>query len=82
MKRSITIAGHRTSLSLEPVFWQTLQTLAHKRNQSISSLVKSIDEERAGAIDPRAPERAYSLSAHIRVYLMNAALSGELSDES
>ncbi len=81
MKRSITIAGHRTSLSLEPVFWQALQRLAAQRGVSVAALVKSIDEDRAQALDPVNPARTYSLSAHIRVYLMKAALTDELSEQ-
>ncbi|MEN8723238.1 MAG: ribbon-helix-helix domain-containing protein [Alphaproteobacteria bacterium] len=82
MKRSITISGHRTSLSLEPVFWQALQKLAAQRALSVSALVKSIDEDRAEALDPINPGKTYSLSAHIRVYLMKAALAGQLDSLS
>ncbi len=46
LKRSLTIQGHRTSLSLEPEFWDALQRLAEIDKTSISSLVQKIDQER------------------------------------
>ena len=60
LKRSITIAGHRTSLSLEPEFWAALLAEAAKRNQSIASLVGEIDRSRG----------TRNLSSAIRVWLL------------
>lgn len=46
-KRSLSIAGHRTSIALEPQFWDALEAMAAERNTSMASLIKSIDETRA-----------------------------------
>jgi len=60
LKRSLTIAGHRTSLSLEPEFWQALQDVARSEGKTIAGLV--------GEIDARRGER--NLSSAIRVWLL------------
>ena len=49
-KRSITINGHRTSISLEEPFWIVLNDIAKMRQQSLASLVQMIDTERAGGL--------------------------------
>jgi len=59
-KRSLTIAGHRTSLSLEPEFWTALSHAAAARKMSVASLVAEIDGSRG--------ER--NLSSAIRVWLL------------
>lgn len=59
LKRSLTIAGHRTSLSLEPEFWDALQQAAAARKQTIAALVGEIDAGRG--------ER--NLSSAVRVWL-------------
>lgn len=59
VKRSLTIAGHRTSISLEEAFWLELKALAAARGISIATLVATLDEERSHA----------NLSSAIRVYL-------------
>ena len=46
IKRSVTIAGHATSISLEPVFWDGLQALAREQNASLASIVSAIDRVR------------------------------------
>ena len=46
VKRSIVIAGHKTSVSLEDAFWQGLKDIAVARNITLSDLVASIDSER------------------------------------
>jgi predicted DNA-binding ribbon-helix-helix protein len=46
VKRSIVLAGHKTSVSLEEPFWQGLKDIASKRRQSLSELVGRIDAER------------------------------------
>ena len=63
LKRSLTIAGHRTSLSLEPEFWQALAETAKMENRSLASLVSEIDVKRG--------ER--NLSSAIRVWLFAKA---------
>lgn len=60
LKRSLTIAGHRTSLSLEPEFWAALKTFASAERKSLAALVSQIDEQRG--------ER--NLSSAIRVWIL------------
>ena len=45
-KRSITIHGHRTSVSLEEPFWTILQATASRRGLSLASLVQIVDKDR------------------------------------
>ena len=49
-KRSLTIHGHRTSISLEEPFWIALNDIAEARQQSVASLVQMIDKERVGGL--------------------------------
>ena len=58
-KRSLTINGHRTSISLEESFWMALNDIAKARQQSLASLVQMIDKERDGG-----------LSSAIRVFIL------------
>ena len=60
LKRSLTIAGHQTSLSLEPEFWAALKQYAERDNKSIATLVGKIDESRG----------ARNLSSAIRVWIL------------
>jgi predicted DNA-binding ribbon-helix-helix protein len=64
VKRSLTIAGHRTSISLEDAFWRQLQVLALRRELSPSALISEIDSSRGAA----------NLSSAIRVYVLQAVL--------
>lgn len=48
-KRSLSIAGHRTSIALEPEFWAALSEMAAERGQTMAALIKSIDETRQTA---------------------------------
>ncbi|MBY0303330.1 MULTISPECIES: ribbon-helix-helix domain-containing protein [Sphingomonas] len=52
VKRSITIAGHATSISLEPAFWRALEAAAAARGLPLSALVAAIDALRIRADDP------------------------------
>jgi predicted DNA-binding ribbon-helix-helix protein len=61
MKRSLTIAGHRTSLSLEQEFWDALQVAAKTRNVTVAARVGEIDAGRG----------EHNLSSAIRVWLFN-----------
>ncbi len=45
-KRSFSIAGHRTSIALEPEFWRGLEDMASTRQLSLAGLVRDIDENR------------------------------------
>ena len=52
IKRSISLSGHRTSLSLESEFWDVLETIAAERDQSLASLIGEIDVSRG--VEPLA----------------------------
>lgn len=45
-KRSFSIAGHRTSIALEPEFWAGLEEMANRRGLSLAGLVRHVDENR------------------------------------
>jgi predicted DNA-binding ribbon-helix-helix protein len=62
-KRSITIHGHQTSISLEDEFWQELAALAQARKLSLNGLVTEIDKQRSGG----------NLSSSLRVYVLKQA---------
>jgi predicted DNA-binding ribbon-helix-helix protein len=51
-KRSVLIAGHQTSISLEPVFWRALEAAARERGCPLNALVAQIDVERLDAAEP------------------------------
>ncbi len=51
-KRSVLIAGHQTSISLEPVFWRALEAAARERGCPLNALVAEIDVERLDAAQP------------------------------
>ena len=72
-KRSLTLRGHRTSVSLEPCFWEALRRLAAQKGRSVNDLAAEIDAARA-AQDP-----GVSLASALRTHLMKAALAGGLS---
>lgn len=65
VKRSIAIAGHKTSISLEPVFWDALREAAAREEVPISALVARIDAERIQADTPPG------LASAIRVWLVS-----------
>jgi len=66
-KRSLTVAGHATSLSLEDEFWRDLRLLARERGLSLNALVASVDAERKG-----------NLSSALRLFVLECYRSGEL----
>ena len=51
-KRSVLIAGHQTSISLEPMFWNALEAAAKERDCPINALVAEIDAARLNAVKP------------------------------
>lgn len=75
-KRSVTIAGHRTSVSLEQAFWDALRRIAEARHASIAGLIAEIDA--ANGRLP-SPERAANLSSALRVYVLEQARAGLLA---
>lgn len=60
-KYSVMISGHRTSISLEPEFWEEIKRLAKEENISVAALVAEIDDARNGG-----------LSSALRLYVLNA----------
>ena len=58
-KRSVLIAGHATSISLEPMFWEALEAAARDRASPVNALVAEIDAERLNA--PRPPNLTSAL---------------------
>ena len=52
VKRSVEIAGHKTSISLEPLFWDLLREAAAREGLPLNALVARIDEERIRAQTP------------------------------
>jgi predicted DNA-binding ribbon-helix-helix protein len=63
VKRSIMIAGHATSISLEPVFWEALRAAAESEKLPLNALVARIDAARIEAPEP------VNLASAIRVWL-------------
>ena len=61
VKRSIVIAGHKTSVSLEDAFWQGLKEIATGREMTLSDLVATIDTDRHGG----------NLSSAIRLFVLD-----------
>jgi predicted DNA-binding ribbon-helix-helix protein len=60
LKRSIAIAGHKTSVSLEEEFWKSMKEIAGGRNMTVAELVGAIDAERNQA----------NLSSAIRLFVL------------
>ena len=63
-KRSVTIAGHETSISLEPLFWQALERAANDEGLPVNALIARIDLERLDT-----PGGAPNLTSAIRQWL-------------
>jgi predicted DNA-binding ribbon-helix-helix protein len=68
-KHSVRIAGHATSVSLEPAFWQALCEIAAGRAVSVNELLAAIDAGRSG-----------NLSSAIRLFVLESCRGGELGD--
>lgn len=62
-KRSVTIAGHATSITLEEEFWAALKTAARRRGLSVNALIAEIDATSPGK----------NLSSALRVFLLREA---------
>lgn len=71
VKRSVSIAGHRTSISLEEPFWRILRDVAERENLSVQALIGRIDAERG----------EQNLSSAIRVFVL-MDLQSRLSPEN
>jgi predicted DNA-binding ribbon-helix-helix protein len=59
IKRSVTVAGHRTSITLEAAFWDSLREIADSQNKSVNTLIAEIDRQQ--------PE---NLSSALRVFIL------------
>ena len=70
-KRSVTVAGHRTSISLESEFWAALGDIARAEGRSINDLVTEIDQR-------RAPDR--TLSSALRIHVLESFRTARESD--
>lgn len=66
VKRSIVIAGHKTSVSLEDAFWAGLKEIAGKRDLTLSDMVATIDQDR----------RHGNLSSAIRLFVLEYYRAG------
>jgi predicted DNA-binding ribbon-helix-helix protein len=64
-KRSVSIDGHRTSVSLEDAFWTELAALAHGRGLSLNALIAEIDHGRVADDTP-------NLSSALRLHVLEA----------
>ncbi len=72
VKRSLVIAGHRTSVSLEDAFWCRLRRIAAERGLSLNALAAMVDASRGDA----------NLSSAIRVFVLEAQSAACLQPES
>jgi predicted DNA-binding ribbon-helix-helix protein len=70
-KRSVMIAGHATSLSLEEAFWEDLHELARRRGTSITALIAGVDAQRQG-----------NLSSALRIFVLDCYRRGELGPDA
>ena len=63
-KRSVSLYGHRTSVALEPEFWEVVDQIAHERSLSLAGLLKQIDDDRLEKVSE------LGLAAYIRVWVL------------
>jgi predicted DNA-binding ribbon-helix-helix protein len=66
-KRSVLIAGHPTSITLEAAFWEDLRAVARARRLSLNALIGTVDAERRG-----------NLSSALRLFVLECYRRGEL----
>ena len=66
-KRSLTLRGHRSSVSLEPEFWEAFRAIAARRGRALNALAAEIDAE-------RPPE--VGLACAMRTFVLREALKG------
>lgn len=72
VKRSIVIAGHKTSVSLEDAFWSELKDIAEQKDQTLSAVVGDIDTRRHQG----------NLSSAIRLFVLDNARSRAMQQQS
>ena len=63
-KRSLSIHGHRTSISLEPEFWAVIDEAADARKQSVAGFITRLDDRRT------VEDSAYGLAAYLRLWAL------------
>ena len=73
-KRSVTIAGHQTSISLEPAFWTALERIARGEGLPLNALITRIDAERLESVTPP------NLTSALRQWLFDRAGSDRGSE--
>lgn len=73
VKRSVEIAGHKTSITLEPVFWDMLRDAARARGVPVNAIVAQIDAERLDA------DEATGLASAVRQWLVARLQGGHAS---
>ena len=71
VKYSVTINGHQTSISLEPLFWEMLRTAAEAGGKAVNALVAEIDAERIKSATPPG------LAGAIRIWLVSNAVMNQ-----
>lgn len=71
VKRSVEIAGHKTSISLEPLFWDMLRTAAAREGVPLNALVARIDVERLDSANPPG------LASALRLWLVARHVQGD-----
>jgi predicted DNA-binding ribbon-helix-helix protein len=71
VKRSVTIAGHETSISLEPVFWRALEAAAATRNLPLNALIAEVDALRIVAEPPP------NLASALRTWLFTIKIENQ-----
>lgn len=71
VKRSVTIAGHETSIALEPIFWGALEKAAEVEKLPLNALIARIDAERLDRTPPA------NLASAIRQWLFARTLPGQ-----
>lgn len=69
-KRSVVIAGHATSVSLEAEFWDLLKVIANRRGQSLNALIAEVDGARYG-----------NLSSALRIFVLRELQKTEAIEE-
>ncbi len=74
VKRSVEIAGHKTSISLEPLFWDMLKAAAEAEGVPVNAIVAQIDVERIAAETPPG------LAGAIRLWLVSKLAEQQSSE--
>jgi predicted DNA-binding ribbon-helix-helix protein len=69
VKRSMTIAGHETSITLEPLFWRALEDEATSRDLPLSAIVAAVDALRIDETDPP------NLASALRTWILHISMT-------